>query len=68
MMAIHLMDDPPPVNEQGWNLYIKTDWQADGPGKIDINMGELFEGELLELVNSHLKKFISPDVFINIQL
>ena len=68
MMAIHLMDDPPPVNDQGWNLYIKTDWQADGPGKIDINMGELFEGELLELVNSHLKKFISPDVFINIQL
>lgn len=68
MMAFHLMEDPPAVNEKGWNLYIKTDWQAEAPGKIEIDMNELFEGELLYLVNSHLKRFISPDLFINIQL
>lgn len=68
MMAMHLMDELPSVNENGWNLYIKTDWEEDKPGPITIDMDGLFEGELLQLINSHLNRFTSPSVFIDVSL
>lgn len=68
MMALHQTQDPPPINEKGWNLYIKTDYQADEFGHLDINMDELFEGELRYMIDQHTKRFISPDVFMQIQL
>lgn len=68
MMALHQMQDPPPINEKGWNLYIKTDWQADEYGHITINMDDLFEGELRFMIDNHLHRFVSPELFMQIQL
>ena len=68
MMALHQMQDPPPVNDKGWNLYIKTDYQADDFSHLEIDMNELFEGELLYMIESHKRRFVSPDVFMEIQL
>ena len=53
---------------KGWNLYIKTDYQADDFSHLEIDMNELFEGELLYMIESHKRRFVSPDVFMEIQL
>jgi hypothetical protein len=68
MMALHQMKDPAPINEKGWNLYIKTDYQADDYRHLDINMDELFEGELRYMIEKHKQRFVSPDVFMQIKL
>lgn len=68
MMALHQTNDPPPVNKKCWNLYIKTDWQEDKLGPIAIDMDELFEGELRRMIENHKKRFVSPAVFMDIQL
>lgn len=68
MIAIHQMEPPPVINDRGWHKYIESDYQADAPGPLEINMGELFEGELLDLINSHKSRFISPEVFMEIRL
>lgn len=68
VMALHQTDDPPPVNDNGWNLYIRTDWEEDDYGSIRINMDELFEGELRMMIENHKKRFVSPAVFMDIQL
>lgn len=67
MMALHHIDKIPSVNCKGWNLYIKTDWQEDDYGKIAIDMNELFEGELRMMIENHLKRFVSPSVFMDVQ-
>lgn len=68
MMSLHYYDDPPPVNTKGWKLTINAQWEEDKPGSIDINLNELFDGELSQISNYLLKKFISPSVFIDVQL
>lgn len=68
MMALHQTNEPPAVNKNCWNLYIKTDWQEDQFGPINIDMDELFEGELRRMINNHKKRFVSPAVFMDIQL
>ena len=56
------------MNERGWLKYIESDYQADAPGPFEINMGELFEGELLKFINEHKNRFISPEVFMDIRV
>lgn len=68
MMALHQMQDPPPVNDKSWNLYIKTDWQADDYGHLHIDMNDLFEGELRYMIEKHKDRFVSPDLFMEVQL
>lgn len=68
MMSLHYYDDPPAVNENGWSLYINTQWQEDEIGDINIELNELFKGELTQLIDQSLKMYISPSSFIDIQL
>lgn len=68
MMSLHYFDDPPSVNDMGWKLYVNTQWQEDDYGDINIDLDELFEGELKQMIDKHLKRFTSPSVFIDIQV
>ena len=70
VMALHQSDEPPAVNDKCWNLYIKTDYQADTLREpLVINMKDLFSGEELErLIGEHLDSFINPNLFMDIQL
>lgn len=69
IMALHQMKDPPPMNDKCWNLYIKTDYESDTlDERLVIDMEELFEGELKFMTINHLNRFVSPSLFIDIQL
>lgn len=68
MIAFRQSEPPPAINDRGWLKYIESDYQADDYGPFEINMGELFEGELLTLINQHKERFISPEVFMEIKL
>lgn len=68
MMSLHYYDDPPPINTKGWKLTINAQWEEEKPGSIDIDLNELFDGELSQISNYLVSKFISPSVFIDIQL
>jgi hypothetical protein len=68
MMSLHYYDDPPPINTRGWKLTINAQWEEEKPGSIDIDLNELFDGELSQISNYLVSKFISPSVFIDIQL
>lgn len=69
MMSLNYFDDPPPINDFGWKLYINSQWQEDDYGDININLNELFNGEeLAKFIDDHLKRFTSPSVFIDIQI
>jgi hypothetical protein len=68
MMSLHYYDDPPAINDKGWPLTINAQWEEDKPGKINIDLNELFDGELSMISNYLLKKFISPAVFLDVQL
>ena len=68
MMSLHYYDDPPPINTRGWKLTINAQWEEEKPGSIDIDLNELFKGELSQISNYLVSKFISPSVFIDIQL
>ena len=68
MMSLHYYDDPPPINIRGWKLTINAQWEEEKPGSIDIDLNELFDGELSQISNYLVSKFISPSVFIDIQL
>jgi Tfp pilus assembly protein PilZ len=68
-MALHQMDAPPKVNDRGWIQYIKTDYQADSCTEpLNIDLAELFEGELEKMVKEHKERYISPDVFLEMRL
>lgn len=68
MMSLHYYDDPPPINTRGWKLTINAQWEEEKHGSIDIDLNELFDGELSQISNYLVSKFISPSVFIDIQL
>lgn len=68
MMSLHYYDDPPSINDKGWKLTINAQWEEDKPGDININLNDLFDGELSQISNYLVKKYISPSVFIDIQL
>lgn len=68
MMSLHYYDDPPAINDKGWKLTINAQWEEDKPGSIDIDLNELFHGELSQISNYLIDKFISPAVFIDLQL
>lgn len=68
MMSLHYYDDPPPINTRGWKLTINAQWEEENPGSIDIDLNELFDGELSQISNYLVSKFISPSVFIDVQL
>ena len=68
MMSLHYYDDPPPINTKGWKLTINAQWEEEKPGSIDIDLNELFDGELSQISNYLVSKFISPSVFIDVQL
>lgn len=68
MMSLHYYDDPPPINTKGWKLTINAQWEEEKPGGIDIDLNELFDGELSQISNYLVSKFISPSVFIDVQL
>ena len=68
IMALHQMNEPPSINNKGWNLYIKTDWEEDGYNPIEIDMDELFEGELRFMIESHKKRFVNHALFMDVQL
>lgn len=68
LMAIHYMDDPPAVNDKGWNLYVKCDWEEDNYNSIEIDIAQLFNGELSKMIDSHIKRFTSPNLFMDIHL
>lgn len=68
MMSLHYYDDPPAFNDKGWNLVINAQWEEDEPGPININLSDLLEGELANLAEFLKCRFISPSVFLDIQL
>lgn len=68
MMSLHYYDDPPAINDRGWKLTINAQWEEEKPGLINIDLNELFDGELSQISNYLLSKFISPNVFIDIQI
>ena len=68
MMSLHYYDDPPPINTKGWKLTINAQWEEEKPDSIDIDLNELFDGELSQISNYLVSKFISPSVFIDVQL
>lgn len=68
MMSLHYYDDPPPINNKGWKLTINAQWEEEKPGDINIDLNDLFDGELSQISNYLVNKFISPSVFIDIQL
>lgn len=68
MMSLHYYDDPPAVNDKGWKLVINAQWEEEKPGKININLNELLEGELGEIADFLTKRFISPSVLIDLQM
>ena len=68
MMSLHYYDDPPVTNDKGWKLTINAQWEEEKPGNINIDLNELFDGELSQISNYLISKFISPSVFIDIQI
>lgn len=68
MMSLHYYDDPPPINDKGWKLTINAQWEEEKPGDINIDLNELFNGELSQIANYLTNKFISPSVFIDVQI
>lgn len=68
MMSLHYYDDPPAINTRGWKLTINAQWEEEKLGSIDIDLNELFDGELSQISNYLVSKFISPSVFIDVQL
>lgn len=68
MMSLHYYDDPPAINDKGWKLTINAQWKEEKPGIINIDLNELFDGELSQISNYLISKFISPNVFIDIQI
>lgn len=68
MMSLHYYDDPPIINDKGWKLTINAQWEEEKPGIINIDLNELFDGELSQISNYLISKFISPSVFIDIQI
>lgn len=43
-------------------------WEEDKPGEINIDLNELFDGELSQIANYLTSKFISPSIFIDVQI
>lgn len=68
MMSLHYYDDPPAINDKGWKLTINAQWEEEKPGIINIDLNDLFDGELSQISNYLVSKFISPNVFIDIQI
>lgn len=68
MMSLHYYDDPPPINTKGWKLTINAQWEEEKPGNINIDLNDLLDGELSQISNYLVGKFISPSVFLDIQL
>ena len=68
MMSLHYYDDPPAINDKGWKLTINAQWEEDKSGLIQIDLNELFDGELSQISKYLTSKFISPSVFIDIQI
>ena len=68
MMSLHYYDDPPAINDKGWKLAINAQWEEEKTGLINIDLNELFDGELSQISNTLVSRFISPSVFIDIQL
>lgn len=68
MMSLHYYDDPPAINDRGWKLTINAQWEEDKPGEINIDLNELFDGELSQIANYLTSKFISPSTFIDVQI
>jgi hypothetical protein len=68
MMSLHYYDDPPAINEKGWKLTINAQWEEDEPGDINIDLNELFNGELSMISRYLLDRFISPAVFLDVRL
>lgn len=68
MMSLHYYDDPPAINDKGWKLTINAQWEEENPGLINIDLNELFDGELSQMSNYLVSKFISPNVFIDLQI
>lgn len=69
MMSLHYYDDPPSVNDRGWSLAINSQWEEEKPHDIKIDLNELFNyGELAEICQYLVGKYISPNVFLDIQL
>lgn len=68
MMSLHYYDDPPVINDKGWKLTINAQWEEEKPGTINIDLNELFDGELSQISNYLVSKFISPSIFIDIQI
>lgn len=64
-------DSIPSTNEKGWLLYVKDengyiDEVFDKPLVIDFT--EYFEGELADLIRSHITKYISPSLFMDLKI
>lgn len=61
--------DIPPINDKKWGLYIQTEYLEDKPEKnITMDFSELFTVELSEVIKYTKDQFISPELFMDIQL
>lgn len=61
----------PDTNEKGWlqflsTVYIEDQNKMDKP--LNIDLSEMFEGEMREIICDSLKTLISPSMFIEIRL
>ena len=61
----------PPVNEKGWLLYVKdiNGYEEDNLDKpLEIDFTEYFEGELAILIRSHIARYISPSLLMDLKI
>ena len=65
--------DIPDVNENNWNLYIKTEWEMSlekfKEGKCDIDISSLtYNTEIRKVIQEHLNMGISPSRFMDVKI
>lgn len=66
-----ILSKVPTTNEKGWNQFLSTEYQEDYDKDIDIDLRELFTSNtdsINKVIEYCKKRYISPDIFIDIQV
>lgn len=61
----------PPINGRGWLLYVKGEgvlMEDDLTKPMEAEFREYFAGELMDVIDDHLEKKISPALFMDLQI
>ncbi len=66
--TLHLQNIPG-MNEKHWLRFVESRYENDNNNEVlDIDMNDFFSGDILNSIKFHKDKFISPDVFIDLQI